>query len=384
MDTRNTTSNPSRPATVVEASTLKEALRQVRARYGEDARVIRSRSVTRRQPGGLGREKVVEVLVEPGSGSKRARGAAGVEPPGARPGFGAPAGLTREIAAEVERIEDLVRQIAVEQAGRQDRRRHLDGNPVAEALVAAGAYPGVVVRLCDRYQAETGGDPRDRAGMLEYLTRSLPTGRGGWDTFEGVHAFLGAPGAGRTEMVLGVAARLVAAGRQVLVLSLLPRHGGDIRRLQAEAARHGYDAAVIQKPRQLAAAAEHVARYDVVLLDAPAFGLAGQDGMDVIRREIVQNPDIHRHLVFPLDRDLRDSGPMLDEARAWNCDWLAVSRVDQTGRRGKILDLVDRLPLPMSVVGDTAWPAGEPDVASADSLTDLILGAARRGAAAGA
>jgi flagellar biosynthesis GTPase FlhF len=359
---------------VVEAPTLKEALRLVRSRYGEDARVIRSRTLTRRQPGALGKERVVEVLVEP---SAQTRGR-----PTARPRSVPAQALASEIAAEVERIEGLVRQIAVDQAGQDQGRQRLQGNPVAEALVQAGADPGVVVRLCDRCLAETGADARDRTALVEYLTRSLPTGRGGWAEFAGTHVFLGSPGAGRTEMVLAVAGHLAAAGRQVLVLSILPRHTGEVRRLQAEAARHGYDAAVIQKPRQLATAADHLERYDVVLMDAPAFGSEQSRSAELLRREITQNPAFHRHLVFPLDRDLRDSKRLIDQARAWNCDWLVLSRVDQTGLRGKILDLLDRLPLPVSLVGDTEWPEGAPRVASSGLLADLILAAARTGAQA--
>ena len=380
MQNNKSNSRAHSSATVVEAPTLKEALRQVRIRYGENARVIRSRSLTRRQPGGLGREKVVEVLVEPPAGGRRQRATAIDRTVGKPP---SPA-LTREIAAEVERIEDLVRQIAVDQAGHHDRRQRLQHNPVGEALVKAGADPGVVVRLSERFQAETGADPRDRTAFLQYLARNLPTGRGGWEGFAGTHVFLGAPGVGRTELVLAVAAKLSAAGRQVLVLNLLPRHNGEVRRLQAEAAKHGYDAAVIQKPRQLNAAAEHLARYEAVLMDAPALGRAGSRGEDVLQRDLIQNPSLHRHLVFPLDRDLRDCRGILDEARAWNCDWLALSRVDQTSLRGKILDLLDRFPLPVSLVGDCDWPEGEPSVADPGLLTDLILASARRRAVADA
>ncbi|HOX26421.1 MAG TPA: hypothetical protein PLL30_07545 [Candidatus Krumholzibacteria bacterium] len=368
-------------AAVVEAPTLKEALRQVRARYGDEARVIRSRALTRRQPGGLGQQKVVEVLVEPATGGRRLGRIVEAPPPAAA--AGRRRSLAREIAAEVERIEDLVRQIAVDQAGRTGRRRPLRGNPVGEALVAAGADPGVVVRLCERCQAETGSSSRDRTAMLQYLARSLPTGRGTWQDFAGTHVFLGAPGSGRTELVLAAAGSLAGAGRQILVLSVLPRHGGEVRRLQAEAAKHGYDAAVIQKPRQLASAAEHLDGYDAVLLDAPSFAAAHGSPDDGLRRDIVQNPAFHRHLVFPLDRDLRDCRSLFEEARAWNCDWLALSRVDQTDQRGKILDLLDRLPLPVSLVGDPQWPAGSARIADPGLLTDLILGSARRHAVAG-
>ena len=358
-------------ATVVEAPTLKEALRLVRTRHGDDARVIRSRTVTRRQNGGLGQQKVVEVLVQtmPERGNRRA----GTPDAGtaAAPGFAA------EIAAEVERIEELVRQIAMRQAatGGDSRWRQ---NPTAEALIAAGADPGVVVRLCERCAAETGALPHDHQALLGYVSRNLPTGRGDWSDLAGLHVFLGAPGAGRSEMVLKAAGQLGARGRQVLVLSLLPRHGGEVRRLQAEAARVGFDAAVIQKPRQLESAAEHVNAYDVVLLDAPGFGSGGGADDESLRRTLIQNPAYHRHLVFPLDRDLRDCQGVFEAARAWNCDWIALSRVDQTSHRGKILDLLDRLPLPISLVGDTAWPEGAPQIASPTLLLEMALGGARR------
>ena len=80
MDTRNTTSNQSRPATVVEAPTLKEALRQVRARYGEGGRRLMAEefSVDRMVAGNLA---VYEELVPPAAGGASA-GASDPPPPG--------------------------------------------------------------------------------------------------------------------------------------------------------------------------------------------------------------------------------------------------------------------------------------------------------------
>lgn len=366
-------------ATVVEAPTLKEALRLVRARYGEDARVIRSRTVNRRQPGALGQQKMVEVLIQPAATVQHRAGRAPA--PGGALDQGAT--LAGEIASEVQRIEDLVRQIAVRQAASGGGSRW-ERNAVAEALIAAGADPGVVVRLCERCQAETGLSPHDHRTLLAYLGRNLPTGSSDWQDLAGMHIFLGPSAAGRSEMVLKTAAQLVEHGSQVLVLSLLPRHGGEVRRLQAEAARVGFDAAVIQKPRQLAAAGQHLEGYKVVLLDAPAFTMDGDPADDGLRRTLIQNPSYHRHLVFPLDRDLRDCDAIITAARAWNCDWLALSRLDQTRQRGKLLDLLDRLPLPVSLVGDTAWPDGMPQLASSSLLSELMLGGRRRQAAGGA
>lgn len=376
MDLQNPQHRPSaKPAAVVEAPTLKDALRQVRQRYGEDARVIRSRTLTRRQPDGLGSQKVVEVLVEPDNGGR-----------GPRQEQGRPArqphpwgNLTGEIAAEVERIESLVQQIARDQARGAGMGPAAPRNRLAAALVQAGADPEVVGRLADRCRAETGAPVDDRAALLDYLTGTLPTGRGDWREVGGTHVFLGASGSGRTTLLLAVAARMAADQRQVLVLSLMPRHGGEVRRLQAEAAAHGYDAAVIQNPRQLAKARDHLAGYDVVLIDAPALG----EGLDLGPcRDVIADPAFHRHLVFPIDRDLADADQVLEQARSLHCDWLALTRLDQTERRAKTLNLLDRLPLPVSLLASAQGPGGEPQLATPGLLLDLMLAGRRRRASA--
>jgi hypothetical protein len=187
MDTRNSTPSDSPRAEVVEAPTLKEALRLVRQRYGDDVRVIRSRSVNRRLRGRLGSERVVEVLVEPPA-HRRGRGPHAPAVAEA-PGVGRP--LTAEIAAEVERIETLVRQLTTDHHRGGGVRPLAPMSPVAEALVAAGADTEVVARLLDRFAAETGQDPGDRTAVLTYLTQCLPASGGRWEDFGGCHVFVG-------------------------------------------------------------------------------------------------------------------------------------------------------------------------------------------------
>lgn len=385
MDSLNPRNRPSASAAaVVEAPTLKEALRQVRQRYGEDARVIRSRTINRRQPGGLGQEKVVEVLVDAASrrAGSRERTIRPQQGSSTNVGVGGWRDLTGDIAAEVQRIEQLVQHITREQAARATQTQVRPSNRLAEALVEAGASVAVVNRAMERWLAETGAREDDRAGFMEYLAQSLRTNRGDWRELGGTHVFLGSAGCGRSELVLAVAARLAADQRQVLVLSLLPRHGGEVRRLQAEAAQHGYDAAVIQKPRQLAKANEHLSRYEVVLIDAPSFESPVMVREQAMCQELIANPSYHRHLVLSLDRDLRDNSLLARRARAWECDWLALTRLDQTTTLGKILDVAEDFPLPLSLLGDIDWPQGQPELASAGKLLELILGGGRRRATA--
>jgi flagellar biosynthesis GTPase FlhF len=368
MDTHSNSPLANPRAEVVEAPTLKEALRLVRQRYGDDARVIRSRSVNQRVRGRLGSQRVVEVLVEPpATRAERGLAAAAVATSaGNRP-------LTAEIAAEVERIEALVRQLTTDRPRQSGVLPRLAGSPVAEALIAAGADPEVIARLLDRFAAETGQDPADRTAVLAYLTQCLPASGGRWADFGGCHVFVGPAGAGKTEVVLSAAANLQQLGRQVLVLSLLPRHGGEVRRLQLEAARLGYDAAILQKPEQLAASEAHLSQYEAVLVDTPAWDHVPFATASGMREHIIRNASFHRHLVCPLDRDLRDAPRLLAGSREWNCDWTVLTRLDQVDRPGKLLDLLEQLPLPVSLLNHGPEPQRGVVVADAGQLIDLVL-----------
>ncbi len=367
--------SPASRSAAVRASTLKAALKEARTLYGDHVRIIGSRSLSLRQQAGLGQDRMVEVLVEvqgPEPLGARTAPAVNVEATG---GLAAgPRDLTPVLEQEVQRIEQLVSQLAI--------RRRLEGEvgedfqlyPLAASLLAAGASPARVRQLAELFAAEHPGAQADLPAALAQLRGHLRAGDGGWDRFGGSHVFLGDGGAGKSDLVLALAARLQAAGRRTLVLKLLPRHGGTVRRLQLEAAAHGYDAALIQRPEQLPRLGEHLARYAAVLIDTPSlfaeeFVRAGE-----MQRFVSQNETFHRHLVVPLDLDLRDGGQLWEAGRLWNCDWIAVTRLDRTRRHGKLLEIQYRTQLPFSLCTAGPWPERRPFLARPESLVSLLVG----------
>jgi len=364
---------------VISASTLKDAYRQVKARFGPEAVIIGSRNVTRRQKLGLGHEKVVEVTVQP-------PGSAPASPLGRRQGPTSPAAastsgsgdaITREIEREVERIEELVRTI-VDERSDQDSGGAMRQNPLAEALVTSGASTAVVERLLTRFASESGKPMTDRPSAVSWLADNLQASNCDWDGFYGCHAFMGESGVGCTSLVLAAAARLQKMGRRTLVLSLFPNHSGKVRQLQVAASEHGYDAAVIQKEGQLARSETHLTRYEVVLLDLPSVDHPALAEGGALHRWLALNSGFHRHLVVGLDRDLQDIEELQTVARSWNCDWVAVSRTDRTRRPGKLLDLVEGVPLPISLTSANPAAGGDLNIAASGALLDLILAAAGR------
>jgi len=350
----------------VTAPTLSEALQRARAVYGDDACVVDSRTLTLREEDGLGSRRLVEVLVAP-PGSARA--GLGTRRAVHRAGGGGD--LAAALAGEVERIEQLVASLA----GATHADAAVAAYPLADVLLRSGASRAAVARVAASFAAQPAADRGDAAAAALHLRGMLRTSGTDWAQLGGVHVFLGAAGAGRTDLVLGAAAALHRAGVRTLVLSLLPRHGGEIRRLQVEAAGHGYDAAVMQRPEQLARNASHLDAYGAVLVDTPALFAWPLAAAGELQRFVAESPLLHRHLVVPADLDLREQGELWEAARAWNCDWTALTRLDRTRRPGKLLDLLGRLPYPFSFAAAGPWPEASPEIARDERLTALILAA---------
>ncbi len=367
---------------VISAPTLKEAQRRVHQEIGDDAIIISTRNVIRREELGLGQKKVVELLVQDPSVSTTSN----FQPSTVR-SLGKTQSLpddpddrNREIDRttvtnlnkEVERIEALVTQVAKQFSAQQQESRVLL-NPLAETLHHGGVSVAVLERLFTRLASEAGQTSHTRTEAITWLTENLRASNCDWDGFYGCHAFLGKSGAGRSQVVLQAAARLQGLGKHTLVLSIMPANSGEIRHLQSEAGKHGFDAAVIRKEGQLAASEAHLADYDVVLVDMPALDhpllAEGQE----LHSWLAGNPGFHRHLLISGDQDPSDLDTLARAAKSWNCDWIVVTRLDQTLKPGKILDFTDTIPLPISLAGFGPRASETLEIASSVRLIDLIL-----------
>jgi hypothetical protein len=258
--------------------------------------------------------------------------------------------------------------------------------PLADALIAAGASRPAVLRLAGLYRDHPARGGGGREAAVAHLRAQLRTSGSDWAACGGCHVLLGGVASGKSSLALGMAARLRAEGKRVLLLGLLPRHGGEIRRLQLDAARHGYDAAVMHRAEQLARNAGRLAGYDAVVVDTPDLATPAMAPAGELHALISQNDGYHRHLVVPLDADLRELGGLWEAGRLWNCDWTALTRLDRTRWRGKLLDLLGRLACPLSLFARGPWPDSEPVIASSRELAAWLLedSATARAAAAGA
>jgi len=252
---------------------------------------------------------------------------------------------------------------------------HAVGNPLAEHLAENGASPGAVDRLLTRYAGETGQPRNDRPGVIAWLAGYLGTGAGTLTDWEGNHAFLGEHSGDRLDLVLHLARLLTEAGRRVLVVSVLPDPDRDEPRLKNRAAAACHDAAVVRDVDQLQDMESHLAGYDLVLLDLPGLMDHKLAEGGAVHRWLAGNEKFHRHLLVPMDRDFMDLDDLREAVRSWNCDWLALTRLDGTRRSAKLLDLIDSIPLPVSFMAENAVGEGLLTSATSELLLDRILAA---------
>lgn len=366
---------------VVTARTLKEAYKIVRDDYGEDAVILGTRTVNRRQEQGLGHEREIEVTVQmPGTSAPqnprgRLRPAATLDagPTAAGP-VRSTENVNEQIIREVARIEELVASIAEDHDRVVRNQLPFCDNPLAETLIDNGASPAAVNKLLTRFSSETGNNPGDRPAALAWLTENLRASNCAWDDFYGCHAFLGEAGSGRSDLVLSAAGVLQGMGRRTLVLSLMPQSSGYIKRLQVAASQEGFDAAVIKQESQLAAAEKHLTAYDVVLVDMPGLRQEVMAEGGVVHDWLARNASFHRHLLVPLDKDPAEMAWLTLASRTWNCDWIAITRRDLSSRPAKVLDLLEEIPLPMSLLASNPAHGGELAIARSDQVLDSILG----------
>jgi hypothetical protein len=363
---RNNTLPADDATAVVTGSSLSEAFKRVRQEFGPEAVIAGSRSRSRRKSQGWGTDTVVEVLVETSGTTGRPL----------RPTCESPSDLTREIRYQVERMERLVQDICVAESPASDGEVWSEKNPLAEHLVNNGASPGAVTKLLTRFASETGHSRQDRTEALVWLTGYLDTGEGSLPEWSGHHAFLSEHSADRLDPVLHLAGTLTEIGRRVLVVSVLPDPHREEPRLKAMAATAGYDAAVVRDIGQLEDMEDHLDGYDHVLLDLPSLADPRMTDEGPIHSWLAANENFHRHLSVPMDRDFQDLDDLREAVRSWNCDWLALTRVDGTRRAAKLLDLVESIPLPISFTFENVLVAGILSRANPEQLLDRILATA--------
>lgn len=333
----------------VVARDLASALRTVRQRFGDEALILETR--TRRRPlaGSLRLAEEIELRI-------------GIAAPGEQP-----AAAPRSLEEELARLEALVGEI---DAGLAPLGPPY---PLAAGLEALGVLPETVERLAADHAEEV---PPVEQGRLEpaldRLAAQLPCLEAmALADLRGLHALLGAPGAGRSSLAAKLCAVAAAAGADAVHLAVAPAHPGERLRLEAEAAAGGHEVVLAADRAALGEALRYLRRRDLVVVDMPAFtpeqlglleSLAAQAGL----------PTLLRHAVLPADGWARPAPGLCAAAH-----YLALTRAELADPLRLALDLTAAGAPLLSFVSAGAEPGSALHLAAPGLLTAGLRAALR-------
>ena len=233
--------------------------------------------------------------------------------------------------------------------------RHLAGLPVEDRA-----------RLGRAFRAATSPRAwRSRTAALAHLESLLPT----WPLddlteMQGIHAFLGAAGTGKTTLALKVAHRLTQAGQRVGLIALFPHSPERLAAFREAALRVPAPALFAQTEAQLDEAATTLRRCDTILIDTPCLLSEPARSRHIARLRLLKHPSTVLHYCLCLHHARAFRRREMAAAAAHGVDFLALSHVDLAPGPGTLLSLQLHTPKPISLanahpdVHDPLVPAG--------------------------
>jgi flagellar biosynthesis GTPase FlhF len=385
------------------ASSLTDALAQVRAELGPDALVVRRREGLHGGVAGFFQKAVVEIEAHSGAGIDVRDDDAPAMPDVA------PA-LTREAAAAgfaaalataqgnpdpkpyadpaidaIPRASDCAPEVAppafvaepLAPAPAPPPAPHTvappTSHPEAERVVHALRRAGITPAFAEQLVAEAAdhglpfADAEHAAALRPLVVRALARRldvaplRG-----PGAIAVVGAGGSGKTAVVARLATAYAAAGRlPVAVIALKPKDGGaELARLLAPA---GVPLSATDDVGGAAARIANLRRGALVLVDTPALPPRAGSERDALTAALGRLGLDEVHLALPAVLAGEVARDLLASARELGANRLAVTHADATARLGMALELAAEARTPVSYLADTAGvrPAAAEDLAFA-------------------
>jgi flagellar biosynthesis protein FlhF len=398
----------STPAKTFRASTLTDALAQVRAELGPDAVVVRRREGLHGGVAGFFQKAVVEIEAQPGTGidlrddspalpdiaPTLARDAAtagfaaalatATRNPDPKP-YADPAvdaiPMARDSAPEVApsmvAVATTAPAFVAEPLAAPTPAAHPIAppatHPEAERVVHALRRAGITPAFADELVAEAAdhglpfADGERAAALRPLVVRALARRldvaplRG-----PGAVAVVGAGGSGKTAVVARLATAYASAGRlPVAVIALKPKDGGaELARLLAPA---GVPLSATDDVEGAAARIANLRRDALVLVDTPALPPRAGAERDALTADLRRLGLDEVHLALPAVLAGEVARDLLAAARELGVNRLAVTHADATARLGMALELAAEARTPVSYLADTAAvrPAAAEDLAFA-------------------
>lgn len=323
---------------------MRDALRQIRAELGDEAVILSTRAL------GSGVEVSAATdaqLLHSGVAANASQPAVMVAPPEV-----APALEQQAMSDELRTLRQLLeRQLAALAWNDFTRREPLRAQALSE-LTDLGLARDVALKLLAQLPGEA-GTSTPTANHLELLARQLPTVES--PLVQGAAlAVIGAAGAGRTTVMAKLALRWVlehGAG-SLAIVTIDDEHIGAAAQAHALGRLLGVASFCFADAATCLAAAERIAGYDCLLIDAPALSANPEHNGTLAATLRSAVAGLRSLLVLPATSQAEVLAETLRRASAFAPLCCALTHYDETLSLGGALSALIRTQLPLALLGD--------------------------------
>ncbi len=187
-----------------------------------------------------------------------------------------------------------------------------------------------------------------------------------------VIAMVGPCGAGKTSLLMKIAAFQASPTRPVRLLTLDSSGLAGRLQLQFFAGRTGIAFSAVETPEQLPGLIQEARGHEIVLIDTPGYQTPAE--REKLAAALARSPGVDVHLVLP---GYMSATACREAIRKYGAFWpskLAVTRLDETTTLGTLVSEAARAGLSLSLVSDGVSIPESLHAASIDDLVAIAMG----------
>ena len=187
-------------------------------------------------------------------------------------------------------------------------------------------------------------------------------------------AFIGPTGVGKTTTIAKLAAMLrLHHKKEIGIISVDSYRIGAVDQLRTYASIMGLPCLSAFTPRELQMAVQKMRNKEIVLIDTAGQSHLDEDRMKELRQLMEGAHEISSHLVLSVTTEPQDMKEVAKNFSILNPETYVFTKLDETRRRGTIIDQVIQFKMPISFVTNGQRVPEDITTASKKNILKLIL-----------
>ena len=288
--------------------------------------------------------------------------------------------VEQEEQEKIQRLEDEIahmKALLAEVLGKESkkggislhealRRQEVDEDILTEMATHAGAGDTLV----------DSKSSRAKMTLSAYLSEHLRFSDGIKLNRHGVRlvALLGTTGVGKTTTLAKIAAKFVLEhGVNAALITADTYRISAVDQLKTYSDILGLPLEIVYSPEELKAAIEKHKHKELILIDTAGRSQQNIQQMRELEEFLRVNTRIEKHLVISATTKLTDAQEIISKFSAVNPEKIIVTKIDETGSLGMIINLMRNKKLSLSYITTGQSVPDDIELATADIFTDLIL-----------